>query len=131
MASKYKAEISGFQSELLGDLYTIKSPQYASVEEAEYIKSLFDDMERAIVSEDGIDSETGMSYLEYIDVRSFAQKYVIEELCKNNGAGATSSFFISRMIKSVLRFLRGLYGIMIRLMLSCRDLTVHREIYVI
>lgn len=91
--SKYKAETSGFQSKTLGDLYTIKSPQYASVEEAEYIKSLFDGMERAIVSEDGIDPETGMSYLEYIDVRSFAQKYVIEELCKNNGAGATSSFF--------------------------------------
>lgn len=91
--SKYTAETSGFQSEVLGDLYTIKSPQYASVEETEYIKNLFDGMERAVAAEDGIDPETGLSYLDYIDVRSFAQKYVIEELCKNNGAGATSSFF--------------------------------------
>lgn len=91
--SKYAFEISGFQSAVLGDRYTVKSPKYASVEETEYIKSLFDGLERAIVSEDGIDPETGKSFSEYIDVKSFAQKYMIEEICKNNGAGATSSYF--------------------------------------
>ena len=50
-------------------------------------------MERAIVSDGGIDPDSGMSYMDYIDTHSFAQKYILEELTKNNGGGATSSFF--------------------------------------
>lgn len=91
--SKYTEEISGFQSSLLGDLYVIKSPEYASAEEVAYISGLFADMEEAIVAEDGINSDTGENYLHYIDLESFAQKYMIEEICKNNGGGATSSYF--------------------------------------
>jgi hypothetical protein len=91
--SKYKKEVSGFQTSLLGDLYTIKSPEYASQEELTYIRNLVDGMERAVTSADGIDDETGKSIWDYVDLESFAQKYVIEELCKNNGAGATSSYF--------------------------------------
>ena len=63
------------------------------MEEEGYIQNLVDEMEKAIVSEDGINPDTGKSFTEYIDLRSFAQKYIIEELCKNNGAGATSSYF--------------------------------------
>jgi hypothetical protein len=84
--SKYIEEISGFQTSLLGDLYVIKSPEYASQEEVSYISSLFSDMEKAIVEDDG-------DYLAYIDLKSFVQKYMIEEICKNNGGGATSSYF--------------------------------------
>lgn len=91
--SKYISEISGFQSSLLGDLYVIKSPEYASAEEVDYISGLFADMEEAVVSEDGINEATGQFYLQYIDLKSFAQKYMIEEICKNNGGGATSSYF--------------------------------------
>jgi hypothetical protein len=93
VSEKYDAEVSGLQSALLGDLYTIKSPEYASVEETEYVKDLINGMERAVVSEDGIDPETGKSLSDYIDLKSFAQKYLIEEICKNNGGGATSSYF--------------------------------------
>lgn len=91
--SKYISEISGFQSPLLGDLYVVKSPDYASAEEVAYISGLFADMEEAVVSENGINNSTGESYLYYIDLKSFAQKYMIEEICKNNGGGATSSYF--------------------------------------
>lgn len=91
--SKYISEISGFRTPLLGDLYVIKSPEYASAEEVDYISRLFVDMEEAVVSGDGINGTTGESYLHYIDLRSFAQKYMIEEICKNNGGGATSSYF--------------------------------------
>lgn len=90
---KYNTEASGFCSELLGDRYTVKNPSCASVEEVAYIKALFDEMEKAVVSEDGVNPDTGRSFVDYIDVKSFAQKYIIEELCKNNGAGATSSWF--------------------------------------
>lgn len=90
---KYREEISGFITDNLGDLYTIKEPAYASEAEVDYISGFVNDMEKAIVSENGINPDTGMSYMEYIDQRSFAQKYVLEELTKNNGGGATSSFF--------------------------------------
>lgn len=91
--SKYVEEISGFQSSLLGDLYVIKSPEYASAEEVAYISDLFADMEEAIVANDGVNHDTGEDYLYYIDLESFAQKYMIEEISKNNGGGATSSYF--------------------------------------
>lgn len=90
---KYREEISGFITDTLGDLYTIKEPAYASEAEVNYISGLVNAMEKALVSEDGVNPDTGMSYTDYIDMRSFAQKYVLEELSKNNGAGATSSFF--------------------------------------
>lgn len=90
---KYLEEISGFYTEHLGDLYTIKQPAYASEAEVAYISGLVNDMEKAVASEDGINPDTGMSYMDYIDMRSFVQKYIVEELTKNNGAGATSSFF--------------------------------------
>jgi hypothetical protein len=93
VASKYDEEVSGFQTTVLGNRYTIKNPEYASVEETAYIENLVNGMERAAVSEDGIDPETGKSLSDYIDIKSFAQKYIIEELCKNNGGGASSSWF--------------------------------------
>jgi hypothetical protein len=84
--SKYMEEVSGFRTPLLEDLYVIKSPEYASQEEATYISDLFSDMEKAIVEDDG-------DFLDYIDLQSFVQKYMIEEISKNNGGGATSSYF--------------------------------------
>lgn len=90
---KYWEETSGFITEDLGDLYTIKEPAHASEAEVDYISRLVNGMEKAIVSEDGVNPDNGMRYTDYIDLHSFAQKYVLEELSKNNGAGATSSFF--------------------------------------
>lgn len=90
---KYQEEVSGFITDSLGDLYTIKEPVHASEAEVDYISGFVNNMEKAIVSEDGVNPETGMRYTDYIDLHSFAQKYILEELTKNNGAGATSSFF--------------------------------------
>ncbi len=93
VSDKYREEISGFVTDSLGDLYTIKEPAYASEAQVDYIRGLVNGMEKALVSADGVNPDTGMSYGDYIDLRSFAQKYILEELSKNNGAGATSSFF--------------------------------------
>lgn len=93
VAEKYREEISGFYTETLKDLYTIKEPTYASEEQVKYISGFVNALEKAVTSEDGVNPESGMSYMEYIDIRSFAQKYIVEELTKNNGGGATSSFF--------------------------------------
>ena len=93
VAEKFRLEISGFYTETLKDLYTVKQPAYASEAQVDYISGLVNGMERAVAAADGVDPQNGMQYTDYIDLRSFAQKYIIEELCKNNGAGATSSFF--------------------------------------
>ena len=93
VVEKFREEISGFYTETLKDLYTVKEPAYASEAQVDYISGLVNGMERAVSAEDGVDPENGMHFTDYIDLRSFAQKYIVEELCKNNGAGATSSFF--------------------------------------
>lgn len=93
VAEKYREEISGFYTDTLKDLYTVKEPSHASEAQVDYISGLMNALEKAVVSEDGVNPESGMSYTDYIDVRSFAQKYIVEELTKNNGGGATSSFF--------------------------------------
>jgi len=87
---KYWDEISGFATEKLGDFYTVKEPSYASEAELDYISELVSGMEKAVILADGINPDSGKSYMDYIDMWSFAQKYVLEELCKNNGGGATS-----------------------------------------
>lgn len=93
VSEKYENESSGFCTLTLHDQYTIKSPKYASVAQVDYISSLVEEMEKAVTAKDGINPDTGLSYLDYIDLESYAMKYVLEELCKNKGGGATSSFF--------------------------------------
>ena len=50
-------------------------------------------MESAVCAEDGVNPETGRKYTEYLDLESFAKKYLVEEISRNDGAGSTSSFF--------------------------------------
>lgn len=50
-------------------------------------------LERAILSGDGVDPETGSSWQELIDQDSWAKKYLIEEVFGNLDAGSISQFF--------------------------------------
>lgn len=75
-----------------GLMYTVKSPEYASREEMEYIAGLFADMEEAIYSETGYNRK-GVHYSEYIDMESFAGVYTVQELMKNWDAYLGSMFF--------------------------------------
>lgn len=90
---KYIDEVSGFRTQILDDQYTIKSPKYASAKQVDYISRLVEEMEKAVTAADGINPDNGKSYLDYVDLESYAKKYIVEELCKNQGGGATSSFF--------------------------------------
>lgn len=89
---KYEEALSGFVSKSLKDHYAIESPDRASRAEMLYISTLFNEMEEAVIAEDGMNN-AGKSYLDYIDVRSFANKYIIEEVTRNDGGGATSAFY--------------------------------------
>lgn len=93
VSEKYVNEISGFKTTILGDQYTIKNPKYASRAQVDYISGLMNEMEKAVTAADGINPDTGLGWADYIDVESYARKYIVEELTKNKGGGATSSFF--------------------------------------
>ena len=75
-----------------GNTYVVKSPEFASKEEMEYIASLFADMEEAVYSETGYNKK-GKHYTEYIDIESFAAVYTVQELLKNWDAYISSMFF--------------------------------------
>ncbi len=92
LKSRFKTEISGFVTEQ-GDCYTLQSPLYASKEQVDYIADLMQEFQDAIEEPGGIHPLTGRHYSEYIDMDSFIQKYLVEEISKNYDGGVTSSFF--------------------------------------
>ena len=47
------------------------------------------EIEDAIKAEDGYNPVTGKYYAEYIDLESWADKYLVEEITRNNGGGST------------------------------------------
>lgn len=92
MDYRYRYETNGFVSDL-GQCVLIKSPDPAGRAETRYIAGLYQQLENALNSPDGIDPESGRSFTELIDLGSFAGKYLLEELCKNVDANATSQYF--------------------------------------
>lgn len=75
-----------------GNVYVVKSPEYASRAEVEYIAELFSAMEEAIYSETGY-NKAGKHFSEYMDMESFAAVYTVQELMKNWDAYTSSMFF--------------------------------------
>jgi hypothetical protein len=75
-----------------GNVYVVKSPEYASRAEVEYIARLFSEIEEAIYSETGYNSKN-IHFSEYIDMESFAAVYTVQELMKNWDAYTSSMFF--------------------------------------
>ena len=61
----------------------IKEPTYPSRAQAEYLFALITEMHKALLAKDGTEAGTGKSYEEYLDVNSFAQRFLIEEWTKN------------------------------------------------
>ena len=85
----YSKSISGFASDA-DDNIQIRSPKYASPQEVNYIAGLYNEMEKAVHSPDGINPETSRHYSEYIDVESFARYYLLNELLYNLDGGWAS-----------------------------------------
>ena len=83
------------------------SPKYASYEQVSYIANRYQDLEDAIFSEDGYSPYTGAHFSEYIDIDSFAIKYLLEELTKNLDSAFTSQFFYKPDDSVSTRFIAG------------------------
>ena len=71
----------------------IHYPKNPSQETKNEVQNIWQSVENAILAEDGIDSITGKSYQELIDVDSWARKYLIEEIFGNLDACFLSQYF--------------------------------------
>ena len=66
----------------MGTIFWVDSPKYCSVEKIEYIKATMDRVEELIMSSDVEDTDT---LAKYIDMDSWAKKYIIEEIISELG----------------------------------------------
>lgn len=89
---RYGESSSGFVT-AHGQSVLIKSPEYASKAQVEYISALVNSFENAVWAEDGVDPDTGKHYSDIADMDSLVGKYLIEEITKNVDANK-SSFYI-------------------------------------
>ncbi len=85
---------------ITGACYDIISPSPATVEQAEYICGLFDEMETAMAQEDGVNPATGRHISEYLDLDSWAEKYVMEEVFHDPDA-TTASMYLYKECDSI------------------------------
>lgn len=83
---------NGFKTDK-GLSITIKEPTCASRAQVHYIGTLFNDFHEAVWAKNGVSPVTGTYYADYIDLPSFARKFLVEEFSKNYDAQASSQFF--------------------------------------
>lgn len=89
---EYEACRSAFITK--GDVYyRVVSPENATIEQVEYICGLFNELEHAINQKDGVNPDTGKHFSEYMDLDTWTDKYLMEEVFQDPDAPAASMFF--------------------------------------
>ena len=96
---RYTSSASGFVTSH-GQPVLVKSPEYVSKAQMQYIQSLVQSFENAIWAEDGIDPETGRHYSDIADMSSLVGKYLVEEITKNVD-GNKSSYYLYKYTDDV------------------------------
>lgn len=71
----------------------IHAPDAVSAAQQEVMRSHWQSIENAILSENGIDPLTGRSWTDLIDLDSWVRRYLIEEVFANGDACAISQFY--------------------------------------
>lgn len=87
LANRYYGEVSGFVTSR-SQPFTMKSPEYASKAQMEYISSYYQKVEDAIFN-----SVDMRELNEILDVESMSQMYLINEWSSNMDASLTSTYF--------------------------------------
>lgn len=106
MSDRYGLEASGFITSRMQPV-VFSSPQYASYEQVSYVANRYQDFEDAVFSEDGYSPYTGVYFADYIDMDSFARKYLLEELTKNLDSAFTSQYFYKPVDSVSTKFFAG------------------------
>lgn len=99
--SRYADEPSGFVTAQMQPI-VVKSPEYASRAEVEYISTYYQEFEDAMYAASGYNAQ-GRHYSEYIDVESLARDYILQEYLENYD-GCNQSFFLYKDVNGVLTF---------------------------
>ncbi|RIX26584.1 CotH kinase family protein [Amnibacterium setariae] len=81
----------GFDTATTGQPITMKDPETPTAAQLAYIRDYVDDFEAALYSDHRGDPDTG--YAKYIDVDSFVDWYIVEELVENADAFFSSAYF--------------------------------------
>ncbi len=81
----YEAETGGFATSR-GNLFTISAPQHVSREQAQYIRDYVENIEQLAQNDQ-------FAVWDYLDVDSFARRFLVDEISLNTDAGLTSMYF--------------------------------------
>lgn len=76
---RYEEEACGFVTDR-GCPFTMQQPKYTDKGQTEYIAAVFQRIEDALYSEDGIDPATGLHFTELMDLPSFVDRYLVAEV---------------------------------------------------
>ena len=76
---RYESEACGYVTDR-GCPFTMQEPKYTDKAQTEYIASVFQRIEDALYSEDGIDPASGMHFTELMDLSSFVDRYLVAEV---------------------------------------------------
>lgn len=78
-----------------GQYVVVKSPEFASKEEMEYISALYQEYEDAVYN-NGINEKTNKSYSDYVDPESIACYYLVNEFSKSRDCFSSSAYLYKR-----------------------------------
>ena len=93
MESRLKASKLNYILTESNQALRIHYPQQLDTAAVTSLRKSWQSVENSILSESGIDIVTGKSWLELIDLESWAKKYLIEEVFGNIDAGYLSQYF--------------------------------------
>jgi len=94
LVRRYGNALSGFVTEI-GTPVLLRSPEIATREQIEYISTFFQNLENAIYSSDGY-NDNGVHFSEMLDIKSFAQMYILHEFTMDFDSARTSFFMVKK-----------------------------------
>ena len=71
----------------------IKKPSNCTNAQKKALKARLTEFQDALLADDGINPQTGKAWSDYIDLDSFARKYLVEEVFQNLDAGSCSQYY--------------------------------------
>lgn len=105
IGERYPGEISGFVT-TTGQPITMKSPEYASKAQMEYISDYYQKFEDAVFSDTDKNAD-GKAYYDLADMESLAKYYLVSEWCSNLDSGTTSTYFYLDSSKADIKLYAG------------------------
>ncbi|MBD5548946.1 MAG: hypothetical protein HDQ97_16440 [Lachnospiraceae bacterium] len=75
-----------------GQIFVIKDTEEVSEDEKEQIQNMVDDVESALFAENGVSSISGKKLSELLDIESWAELWLIQEISGNHDTGIASTF---------------------------------------